>query len=151
MLNVTQPDEIMNNNDKLLDLDAMKEHPEGMCKCPRVYFPVCATNGVSYSNACVMHCTRFNVTVRRDGPCIEYRRRNNDLAYNITLPQHWVLPNATNHKLIELTLLNIDFEDTEETLKNPTLRRIRLSKALLDFFDKSLCSNADIRVNVLKS
>ncbi|VVC86692.1 unnamed protein product [Leptidea sinapis] len=42
------------------------------CRCPRVYWPVCAYDNVTYANPCIMNC--FGQTKRRYGPCITYRR-----------------------------------------------------------------------------
>ncbi|KAH9502373.1 hypothetical protein Btru_075516 [Bulinus truncatus] len=41
--------------------------------CPRIYAPVCASNGQTYASECVMNgisCTNnLGLTVAHDGPC----------------------------------------------------------------------------------
>ncbi|CAL8072458.1 unnamed protein product [Orchesella dallaii] len=50
------------------------EHPV-VCICPRHYFPVCASNGVTYGNKCTFECEKANVehdiTIEREGKCQE--------------------------------------------------------------------------------
>lgn len=151
MMNITQPEEILDTRNNVLDLNEMTHHPEGKCNCPRVYVPVCGSNRITYSNACVMHCDGLNTTVIREGPCIDYRRKNSDIAYNITLPKQWVMRNVTSDKLIQLTLLKIECNETEETLKDVTLRRMAFSQALLDYIDKAAVTDPDLRINVLRT
>lgn len=55
------------SNKPLDDLEDIK-----FCQCPRVYWPTCATNGLTYMNYCIMNC--LDKVLRRYGPCIEYRR-----------------------------------------------------------------------------
>ncbi|XP_063834340.1 uncharacterized protein LOC135083508 [Ostrinia nubilalis] len=52
---------------KIVDLENM-----AACKCPRVYWPVCAKNNITYLNYCIMDC--LDQEIRRYGPCINYRR-----------------------------------------------------------------------------
>lgn len=41
------------------------------CRCPRVYWPTCGTDGITYMNVCILQC--LSKTLRRYGPCIVYR------------------------------------------------------------------------------
>ncbi|CAG4942530.1 unnamed protein product [Parnassius apollo] len=39
------------------------------CACPRVYWPVCGSDGVTYSNLQCMKCQKPNLRVTKLGPC----------------------------------------------------------------------------------
>ncbi|XP_045500389.1 serine protease inhibitor dipetalogastin-like [Colias croceus] len=39
------------------------------CTCTRNLSPVCASNGVTYGNSCIMKCVSEDLTMVRDGPC----------------------------------------------------------------------------------
>ncbi|KAL0810954.1 hypothetical protein ABMA28_010248 [Loxostege sticticalis] len=52
---------------RIVDLENM-----AYCRCPRVYWPVCAKNNITYMNYCIMDC--LDQDIRRYGPCIHYRR-----------------------------------------------------------------------------
>lgn len=39
------------------------------CTCIRSYSPVCASDGVTYPNECMMRCENKHLTVAREGPC----------------------------------------------------------------------------------
>ncbi|CAK1587189.1 unnamed protein product [Parnassius mnemosyne] len=46
------------------------EHAENVtCNCTRSYKPVCASNGVTFENECMMHCAGTHLTVQNPGPC----------------------------------------------------------------------------------
>ncbi|XP_041972396.1 uncharacterized protein LOC121728312 [Aricia agestis] len=42
------------------------------CECPRVYWPVCSVDDITYVNACIANCLK--IKIRRPGPCVLYRR-----------------------------------------------------------------------------
>ncbi|CAL8110964.1 unnamed protein product [Orchesella dallaii] len=47
---------------------------EGACACPYVYFPVCGSDGVTYSSTCDLECEMKNntdLTLAREGDCDE--------------------------------------------------------------------------------
>ncbi|XP_075980308.1 thrombin inhibitor rhodniin-like [Anticarsia gemmatalis] len=43
------------------------------CACPRLFQPVCGTNGVTYDNQCALGCaaskSKLNILVKNTGPC----------------------------------------------------------------------------------
>nr|XP_026495626.1 serine protease inhibitor dipetalogastin-like [Vanessa tameamea] len=46
------------------------EHAENVsCACTRNLAPVCASNGVTFNNVCLMQCSGTHLTVVKDGPC----------------------------------------------------------------------------------
>ncbi|CAG4956271.1 unnamed protein product [Parnassius apollo] len=46
------------------------EHAKnGTCNCTRVYKPVCASNGFTFENECMMHCSGTHLNVQNPGPC----------------------------------------------------------------------------------
>lgn len=43
-----------------------------ICACPRMYVPVCASNGVTYGNTCTFNCAASkvaNLKIMREGEC----------------------------------------------------------------------------------
>lgn len=56
------------------------------CECPRVYWPACGDDNITYVNACIVHCLKKKL--RRFGPCITYRR-NNHRKMVIFIPSAW--------------------------------------------------------------
>nr|XP_053620136.1 uncharacterized protein LOC128680768 [Plodia interpunctella] len=67
--------------------------------CPRVYWPVCAKDNISYFNHCVLKCLNKSSLYRRDGVCINYRRNlnMNTSIINLILPKD-VAKNESQHK-----------------------------------------------------
>lgn len=78
------------------------------CSCPRVYYPVCAVNDVTYVNACVMKCV-LNKPARRDGPCIMYRKSGN-AKVSIALPEEWSKDSVTSIISKPVSLVHIVFK-----------------------------------------
>jgi len=55
-----------------------KDHP---CACPRIYRPVCASNGRTFSNDCEFNCVAKqhkseHLRIVRNGPCHEPREEH---------------------------------------------------------------------------
>ncbi|KAH9645441.1 hypothetical protein HF086_006467 [Spodoptera exigua] len=67
------------------------------CDCPRVHFPVCAKNGDTYVNHCILRCSEESEFVRF-GSCISYRRMDS-FAFNLSIPTKW--KNLNDHSQIE--------------------------------------------------
>ncbi|OWR53033.1 hypothetical protein KGM_208164 [Danaus plexippus plexippus] len=72
---------IIPNKTRPKDLDQMNT-----CECPRVYWPACATDNITYVNVCILLC--LNKTLRRYGPCITYRRNFNK-KIRVYVPSIW--------------------------------------------------------------
>ncbi|XP_048006989.1 uncharacterized protein LOC125242274 isoform X1 [Leguminivora glycinivorella] len=66
---------------EFIDLEKMLD-----CYCPRVYWPCCSSEGVTYPNHCVLICDKKSL--KRLGPCIKYRR-DMDQVMTIVLPRDW--------------------------------------------------------------
>ncbi|KAI5644657.1 kazal-type serine protease inhibitor domain-containing protein [Phthorimaea operculella] len=77
--------------------------------CPRVYYPTCATNGVTYVNACIMHALKQ--TFKRFGPCLIFRRNENEKTA-IVVPKKW----RTNKT--EFENIKKNFKYTKENIMN---------------------------------
>jgi hypothetical protein len=71
--NLLEPFQIAGNMKKVVDLENLP-----LCRCPRVYWPACATNNITYINICILNC--LGKTMRRYGTCINYRRLNDDVV-----------------------------------------------------------------------
>ncbi|XP_035454907.2 uncharacterized protein LOC118279346 [Spodoptera frugiperda] len=69
------------------------------CDCPRVHYPVCANNGETYINHCVLRCTGDSEFLRF-GPCVMYRRMDNVAVFPIRIPTKWKM--SKNHSIIEI-------------------------------------------------
>ncbi|KAJ2944925.1 hypothetical protein O0L34_g1820 [Tuta absoluta] len=54
--------------------------------CPRVYYPTCAKNKVTYVNPCIMHANKQ--TFKRFGPCLLFRRNANEKIV-VVVPKQW--------------------------------------------------------------
>jgi len=58
------------------DLNEAKSLPAGgpQCICPMIYFPVCGTDGKTYSNECALGCQQrqqAGLSVKHHGKCME--------------------------------------------------------------------------------
>lgn len=43
-----------------------------LCACPRIYWPVCGSNGITYGNECSINCAKkkkAGLKIVNDGPC----------------------------------------------------------------------------------
>lgn len=81
-------------------------YSDTMCPCPRIYRPVCASNGQNFSNKCLFDCAarsplgiELNLRIARDGRCDE---SNYDDADDDSIEMWAVIRN----KFINQTKLN---------------------------------------------
>ncbi|KAI8423725.1 hypothetical protein MSG28_012756 [Choristoneura fumiferana] len=71
------------------------------CQCPRVYWPICANDNITYVNHCILNCNQAkNGGMRRYGPCVHYRRSMMSFV-EVVLPKTW--ENAPNNDTVEKT------------------------------------------------
>ncbi|KAI8423724.1 hypothetical protein MSG28_012755 [Choristoneura fumiferana] len=69
------------------------------CQCPRVYWPICANDNITYVNHCILNCNKDkNGGMRRYGPCVHYRRSMMSFV-EVVLPKTW--ENAPNNDTVE--------------------------------------------------
>ncbi|XP_050311156.1 serine protease inhibitor Kazal-type 1-like [Anthonomus grandis grandis] len=60
----------------------IRMNKEGICACPRIYMPICASDQHTYGNECLMDCESFKMQTRglgslrvlRGGACDEPQR-----------------------------------------------------------------------------
>lgn len=66
------------------------------CQCPRVYWPICANDNITYVNHCILNCNlKKNGGMRRYGPCVHYRRRMMSFV-EVVLPKTWEKASVNN-------------------------------------------------------
>lgn len=68
-------EEVFDGEGRLIDMEAYKpKKTDTQClNCPRIYYPVCGHDKITYANMCILNCLN-KTTFYRDGQCINYRR-----------------------------------------------------------------------------
>ncbi|KAI8426769.1 hypothetical protein MSG28_014457 [Choristoneura fumiferana] len=91
------------------------------CQCPRVYWPICANDNITYVNHCILNCNQAkNGGMRRYGPCVHYRRSMMSFV-EVVLPKTW--ENAPNNDTVEKV-------KPEDFIKTSTTLSVRAGLAL---------------------